>query len=280
MYTLMDRRARNRWYLGAQRYESTPSRDNGEVRPQQTEAIVLHSTPSRERDKLVVFVSPERGKLRGWAYGARSLRTRYGASLEPLSRVRVHYVEKEADDTVRIESVELIRSLFPAQQRLDASVTATWLAELTDTFVQPDEPAERMFRLLDASCQALVDGAASEPVALYFELWVLRLAGVFPSLEDCIDCENPLTGALRFDAARGGFVCGQCGGRGEIIANDVRAVIQRVQREKISTFAADPPGRAVSHELRTLVRDVRRHFLGQELRSWEILQGVLASTRA
>ena len=65
-----------------------------------------------------------------------------------------------------------------------------------------------------------------------------------------------------------------------MVANDVRGVIHRIQREKLITLSASPPSRAVTHELRTLLRDLRRHFLGQELRSWEILQSVLASTRA
>lgn len=214
--------------------------------------------------------------MRGWAYGARSMRSRYGAALEPLSRINVGYVEKEGDDTVRIETVELIRSLFTAQQKLDTSVTASWLAELTDTFVQQDEPAERMFRLLDSSCEALLGGAPPVIVALYFEVWVLRLAGIFPSLETCIDCERELSASLRFDAARAGFVCGECGGRGEVVANDVRETLLRISRERVTTLASNPPSRVVTFDLRTLTRDVRRHFLGHELKSWEILQRVLA----
>ncbi|HEY6139575.1 MAG TPA: DNA repair protein RecO, partial [Thermoanaerobaculia bacterium] len=99
------------------------------MRPQTTDAIVLHTLPARERDKLVVFLTPEHGKRKGWAYGARGGRTRFGASLEPLAKVRIGFVEKESDEVVRIESVDLIRSLFPAQQNLLASVAASYIAE-------------------------------------------------------------------------------------------------------------------------------------------------------
>ena len=217
--------------------------------------------------------------MRGWAYGARSIRSRYGASLEPLSKVRIHYVEKEGEDTVRIDSVDLVRSIFSAQQRLDASVVASWIAELTDTFVQADEPAERPWRLLDSCCGALAAGSDPELVALYFELWILRLTGIFPSIEHCIDCGSPLEGALRFDASRAGFVCGNCGGRSELVANDVRETLIRILTERVEDFASRPPRRDARIDLRSLIRDTRRHFLGHELRSWEIVQGVLNAAR-
>src|ERR1041385_9359076 len=94
------------------------------MRPERTEAIILFTLPARERDKLVVFLTPEHGKRKGWAYGARGGKTRFGASLEPLAKVRIGFVEKESDEIVRIESVDLLRSLFPAQQNLLATVPA------------------------------------------------------------------------------------------------------------------------------------------------------------
>src|SRR5216117_3033184 len=103
------------------------------MRPQRTEAIILHTFPARERDKLVVFLTPDHGKRKGWAYGARSLKNRFGAALEPLAKVRIGFVERESEEVVRIESVDLLRSLFPAQQNLAASVTATYIAEMVDT---------------------------------------------------------------------------------------------------------------------------------------------------
>src|SRR3954453_5817853 len=106
------------------------------VRPHRTEAIILHTFAARERDKLVVFLTPDHGKRKGWAYGARSLKSRFGAALEPLAKVRIVYLEREGDEVVRIESVELVRTLFPAQQHLLTSIAASYLAETVDTFAQ------------------------------------------------------------------------------------------------------------------------------------------------
>src|SRR6266567_2765993 len=157
------------------------------MRLQRTEAIVLHTFPARERDKLVVFLTPEHGKVKGFAYGARSMRTRFGASLEPLAKVRIGYTERESEEVVRIESVDLIRSLFPAQQNLASSVAASYIAETVDTFAQSGDPAELIYRLLDRTTEALLEGAQPVAVVAYAELWILRLAGVLPSLPTPID---------------------------------------------------------------------------------------------
>jgi len=106
------------------------------MRPQTTEAIILHTFPARERDKLVVFLTPEQGKRKGWAYGARGGRTRFGASLEPLAKVRIGFLEKESDEVVRIESVDLLRLLFQAQQHLLHSVDGSYIADAVHVFAQ------------------------------------------------------------------------------------------------------------------------------------------------
>src|SRR6185295_2063673 len=142
--------------------------------------------------------------------------------LEPLAKVRIGYTEREAEEIVRIESVDLIRSLFPAQQNLVSSVAATYIAELVDTFAAANDPNELIYRLLDRTTEPLLAGAPPMTVVAYAEIWMLRLGGVFASLRNCIECGNPLGRPLRYDGRREGFVCDSCGGRdATIIPNEV-----------------------------------------------------------
>src|ERR1051326_8426238 len=178
-----------------------------DVKPERTEAIVLHTFAARERDKMVIFLTPDHGKRKGWAYGARSLKSRFGAALEPLAKVKIGYIEKEGDEVVRIESVDLVRSLFPAQQNLLTSVAATYSAELVGTFAPVDDPAELIYRLLDRTTEALLAGADPQRVVAYAEVWILKLAGTFPSTRNCFECGSPLERPLRFDDRFQAFVC-------------------------------------------------------------------------
>lgn len=246
-----------------------------------TEAIVLHTVPARERDKLVVFLTPEHGKVKGFAYGARGIKSRFGASLEPLAKVRIGYAEREAEEAVRIESIELIRSLFPAQQDLLRSVAATYIAEMVDTFAPANDPAELIYRLLDRSSEALLNEAAGlGPVQIvaYVEVWMLRLGGIFPSTRTCMQCGGEIGRPLRFDAKVQGFVCDNCATRDAfIVGNDVAAELDAIARLPVAEFAQRAIAADVLFEVRSLAGTIRRNFLGHELKSFEVLASVVAS---
>lgn len=242
-----------------------------------TDAIVLHTYPSRERDKMVVFLTPEHGKVRGWAYGARSIKSRFGAALEPLAKIHLGYAERESEEAVRIESAELLRSLFPAQQDLATSVAGTYIAELIDTFAQANDPAELMYRLLDRLSEALLAGAPPPHVVAYAEIWVLRLGGVFPSTRNCTECGGELGRPLRFDERLQGFVCDNCAVRDAfVISNDVADELEAISRLPVADYAGRGTPREVVFEVRSLAGAVRRHFLGHELKSFEVLASVIA----
>jgi DNA repair protein RecO (recombination protein O) len=242
---------------------------------ERTEAIILHTLPARERDKLVVFLTPDHGKRKGWAYGARAIRSRFGAALEPLAKVRIGYAEREQEEVVRIESVDLVRSLFPAQQQLASSVAASYIAELVDTFAPANDPAELMYRLLDKTSEALLDRREPLAVVAYAEIWTLRLAGIFPSARTCMQCGGMIARPLRFDERLQGFVCGHCATRDAfVISNDVADALDALQRLPAAEFQA--PGEVLM-EIRSLAGSVRRSFLGHELKSFEVVASVLSS---
>jgi len=247
------------------------------MKPERTEAIILHSIPARERDKLVVFLTPEHGKRKGWGYGARSLKSRFGASLEPLAKVRIGFIERESEEVVRIESVDLIRSLFPAQQDLVRSVAASYIAETVDTFAQVNDPSELIYRLLDRTTEALLTGAPPLPVVAYAEVWMLRLGGILPNPRNCVECHQPLGRPLRPDTRAQGFVCEDCAyGRADVVPNEVAATLDEILRLPVAEFAARATPPDVLFELRSIVTTLRRNFLGHELKAFDVLASVLA----
>jgi len=246
------------------------------VRIERSEAIILHTYAARERDKMVVFLTPHHGKKKGWAYGARGVTSRFGASLEPLAKVEIGYVERESEEVVRIESVDLLRSLFPAQQHLARNVAATYLAETIDTFAPAGDPAELMYRLLDRTCEALLEGTPVLPVITYAEVWILRLAGIFPSIRRCMECGEALSRPLRFDDRLQGFVCGDCAGRdASVVSNAAAEEIERIGRLPVSEYGGVATPIETMLEVRGLAGSLRRHFLGHELKSFEVLTSVM-----
>jgi DNA repair protein RecO (recombination protein O) len=176
--------------------------------------IVLRTYKLGEADRIVVFLTRDRGKKRGVAKGARRPRSRFLGALEPLTEARVAYFEKERRELVGLNFAETIRSplglIGPAKAgpyvrggpadtgpyaregpaeagpcvRIDVDGDALgyvgYFAELLDEWAQEADADERLYRLGASMLNALAAGAPVEPLARYFEYWLLRLQGVYP----------------------------------------------------------------------------------------------------
>ena len=143
-----------------------------------TDALILRTYKLGESDRIVVFLTRDRGKKRGVAKNARQSRRRFGGALEPMTVGRVGYVEREHRDLVRLDYVEPKRSPLAAPDA-DALGYVSYFAELIDEWAQDNDPNEPLFRLGASIIEALVAGVPTEPLARYFEYWLLRLQGVY-----------------------------------------------------------------------------------------------------
>jgi DNA repair protein RecO (recombination protein O) len=142
------------------------------------DALILRTYALGESDRIVVFLTRDRGKKRGVAKNARQSRRRFGGALEPLTCGRVGYVERERRELVRLDYVELVRSPLSAASA-DALGYAGYFAELIDEWAQDADPNEPLFRLGASMVDAMAAGVPMQPLARYFEYWLLRLQGVY-----------------------------------------------------------------------------------------------------
>jgi DNA repair protein RecO (recombination protein O) len=163
------------------------------------DALILRTYKLGEADRIVVFLTRDRGKKRGVAKGARRPRSRFVGALEPLTEVRVAYFEKERRELVGLNYAETVRSPLglvggrvggpegpplPAsdgdRRGADALGYVSYFAELLDEWAQDADADERLYRLGASMLNALSGGVPPEPLARYFEYWLLRLQGVYP----------------------------------------------------------------------------------------------------
>jgi len=143
-----------------------------------TDALILRTYKLGESDRIVVFLTRDRGKKRGVAKNARQSRRRFGGALEPMTYGRVGYVEHERRDLVRLEYVEPVRSPMAAVHG-EALGYVGYFAELIDEWSPEADPNETLFRLGASMVDAMANGVPIEPLARYFEYWLLRLQGVY-----------------------------------------------------------------------------------------------------
>ncbi len=144
------------------------------------DALILRTYKLGEADRIVVFLTRDRGKKRGVARGARRPKSNFVGALEPLTHVRVAYFEKERRELVNLNYSEASRSAL-SSGTIEALGCATYFAELIDEWAAESHEDERLYRLGVSMVEALVAGVPPEPLTRYFEFWLLSLQGVYPA---------------------------------------------------------------------------------------------------
>lgn len=195
------------------------------------ESLVLRTYRYGEADRIVVFLTADRGKKRGVAKHASRSRRRFGGALEPLTVGRAAYVEREGRDLVRLERIEPQRTPLGAVSALELGEGArtlghaSYFAELIDEWTPDGAPNERVFRLGAAVAEALGQGPSMDGLARYFEYWLLKLEGVYPAIDWCSRCGASLTGGSALDVVERSYVCRGCSSGSIRLSADAMALL-------------------------------------------------------
>jgi DNA repair protein RecO (recombination protein O) len=173
----------------------------------QSEAIVLRTYPLREADLLVTLFTRAEGKVKGVAKSAKKSRRRFGGALEPLTLVRAYWEDRERQELARIDSCDVLVSPLSDEVDYARMVALQHISEMLDEVMPDREVNDTVFRLAWTVLQHIKTGQIWMPVT-YFDLWMLRLMGFLPALDECINCGRAL-GEDRawFHALADGLMC-------------------------------------------------------------------------
>jgi DNA repair protein RecO (recombination protein O) len=159
----------------------------------ETEGLILKSYSLGEADKIIVLLTQHQGLIRGVAKGAKRLKSKFGGSLEPFSIVQIEYFQKEERELVSIREIELVKSYFEDAGNPEFLQNFSYLAELLTEFAAPHDPNERLYRMAKVCLETASEFPDNlEIIALYFELWILRLGGYLPDWSRCDLCSRNL----------------------------------------------------------------------------------------
>src|SRR3954463_11116723 len=219
-----------------------------------SDALILRTYKLGETDRIVVFLTRDRGKKRGVAKGARRAKSKFTGALESLTRAGVAYYERELRDLVRIHYVEAQRSPLAVVARSGADAAALghaeYFAELIDEWAPEGHADERLYRLGSSVIDALADGVPTEALARYFEFWLLRLQGVYPQLSSCPECGGSYDGGAVMPAREAHYVGRRCpNGRGTPLSLAAMHFLRAAATSSPEALTAAPLDPAVAREL-------------------------------
>ncbi len=249
------------------------------------EALLLDVFDLQERDRIISFLTADFGKKRGVARGARAKYSRFAGQLQPLAKISVNWFEKEGRDLVRIGDVELVRPASALQSDLEGILLGSYLAEHMMEFAQENEESRTSFRLLDSTLEALLAGCDRRLAARYFEVWVLRLNGIFPAPWECPLCGQAIADEAALLEAEAAVICHRCA-RGAQTEHSSRRrrigpgeldFLRRSARENLESMAQRAPAARDLERVEALCALIRRQFLQSELKSYRVMKRTLAS---
>lgn len=239
-----------------------------------SDAIILHHLDYGEADRIVAFLTPDHGFLKGFARNARKSRRRFGTALEPFSRVRLYW-QPARGELVSLREAELVDLRAGLRADLGAIALAGYGCELTEALLGETPGHAGAFELLSAFLDHLAAGGTTAEIRLLIELRLLHLAGYLPHLLHCSDCNLTLTaGEAAFDPARGGGLCLACAGPAPRLAVGTLGSLAKLLHAPPTAFAGIRLGeRTLAEGGRALAAAVRLH-LHRPLRTLAFLEQV------
>jgi DNA repair protein RecO (recombination protein O) len=235
------------------------------------EGIVLRTYKLGEADRIIVFLTKRRGKVRAVAKGVRKTRSKFGSRLEPMSHVALQLYEgRELDLVTQVDSIDHFRGL---RDDFDRIARASAMLETADQLAQEGEVNPRLFQMLLGALRTLDD--SDSPLVLPAFFWkVLALEGYRPEVDQCVLCgEGGPTDAsvalVAFDLESGGLLCHQCR-RGTAVSPAAVLLLQQILGGQLNDALAAPVSPAC-FEIDHLATRAVEHHLERRLRSVTVL---------
>jgi len=226
----------------------------------QSEAIVLRTYPLHEADLLVTMFTRNEGKVKGVARAAKKSKRRFGGALEPLTLVRLYYDDREGKELARLDSCDILESPLSSTVDYPRVVALENVAEMLDELLPDREANDAIFRLTASVLHQLRSGPIWMPLT-YFQLWLVRLVGFLPELNECLACGAELNGGRAFyHAMADGLMCAQHKRLASSqLAPESRALAGQMFRAPVESFT-DGTGAQYADLRKFLMQILERHI--------------------
>ncbi|MGB8643969.1 MAG: DNA repair protein RecO [Anaerolineae bacterium] len=244
------------------------------------EALILKRTDVGEADRLLTLYTPDRGKLRAVAKGARKPSSRKTGHVELLNRAALMVaVGRDLDVITQADTLE---SFLPLRNDLDRLSYAYYFAELVDRFTEQEEENRAVYDLLLQALRWLEKTDRLPRTARYFEMRLLDAVGYRPELLHCVNCRQELAPEENFFTPEGGGVldpgCRDSHRDSQMVSLNGLKVLRFLQTRdyaEVDRLALTP---RVEAEVEQLLHYNLTHWLERNLKSIEFLHILRAGT--
>ena len=212
--------------------------------------LVLRETVTRDADKILTVLTPDRGRLSVIARGARRKGSRVAAACQLLAYSEMTRYEKGR--WTMLDAADTIELFDGLRQDLTALSLAAYFAELTEAV--SDGSGDVLPLLLNALYALSALKKPPQLVKPAFQFRLMALAGYEPMADGCALCGAPQPENPMLDVVHGVVHCGKCREKGglslPLTASGLAALryVLYGDPRRLYSFSLPPEGlRALNH---------------------------------
>ena len=164
---------------------------------------------------MVTLLTPDQGKLKVLAKGARKISSRKAGHIELFTRTQLLLAKGKTFDL--ITQAELVETFLPLRDDIVRGSSAHYLCELIERFAQDEQSDPALYNLLVEALHWLAHAQDPALAIRYFEMRLLVLSGYRPQLHRCVltgqalpvdlqTADAPISRGTPFSPADGGVL--------------------------------------------------------------------------
>ena len=177
-----------------------------------TDGLILKEKETGENDKLLLVLTPARGKLWVCAKGGRSIKSAKSAICRPFTYGELEIYEKH--DRLWLSGGSPTTSFFAYKPSLTGYALASYIAEICEEITVEGEDSTKILRATLNTFFAIdKELYPYEIIKAAYEVFAVSVSGLCPELEYCMKCHKNLDNIasdLWLDVMNGGILCPEC----------------------------------------------------------------------
>lgn len=234
--------------------------------------MVLSAMPIGEYDKRLVLLTKERGKISGFAKGARRQNSPLLAAAKPFTFGTFECYEGRS--SYNIYQAQVSNYFEKLSLDFEGAYYGMYFLEFADYYARENSDEKELLKLLYVALRALEDPRFHNVLVRYvFELKAMMLNGEYPEMFCCSSCGSTehLCG---YSHTKNGVVCDQCihETHGEHLRESTIYTMQYIIStpvEKLYTFTVSDE---VLREFAQIQDRFRKTYIDKKFKSLEILE--------
>lgn len=174
----------------------------------ETEGIVLKQIKTAGGGRIVVLLSSRYGKISVGSRISEGGRSKSALAMHPFTYGRYQIFKNK--DIYNIDSAETIKSFYGLGEDIDKYMAASYVLEFTEKIIPYEQPQNAILKLVYEFFSELEKRESKyETLVLAYRIKVLKILGIMPELECCIQCGKNAQ-PVAFSIHEGGLLCKKC----------------------------------------------------------------------